>query len=501
MELAIAAAVAMAGYKLSESGQREVVQARDYKTCVDPCDIRMPDDAVRNRQTSVNQKQLYDNDFRASQHPCQTGVIGTNYPFYRSEKALATSDAYKQDRFELFTGQLETCRSQTGTYQHKREQGPMFDPATRRQAVTSSGRQAYVDSRDSADETRYQVGMKHHGSGPVNSKIVGPGLGLDPDTPAAGGFHQFYRICPDNVGAYRKNNLPGRINPGKSLISGPSNTGLMTHKAHKPLWNLEERPLQGTRATTTAAACYGQQPTSIKSDATEGYAGHAFGGHLKPSAHIGGVRGHTDDRFCGQVLNAQSQTSQMGGYRNQNWSDPGAFKHALQALPIGTVSGAVQGGFQTCDIQVGPTQREQMGFQPQVNTHVKGQPIHNQHVRGTGRDTLTTEYMTSGVASSAVKGASYGFNPARPMDKPDTCVGYMPNGVTQNMWEPQVNMLRGRNPVNAAHVNMGGMASVNYGLPGSNNSCMAKLPIVADLDLNLAKDILNQNPLTHPIYA
>lgn len=56
--------------------------------------------------------------------------------------------------------------------------------------------------------------------GPVPKINVGPGLGLDPSVPTAGGFHQFYRVLPNNVGAYRLTTLPGRINIGGDITGG-----------------------------------------------------------------------------------------------------------------------------------------------------------------------------------------------------------------------------------------------------------------------------------------
>jgi hypothetical protein len=35
--------------------------------------------------------------------------------------------------------------------------------------------------------------------------MVGPGLKLDPKIPAAGGFHEFTRVLPNNVTNYKAN--------------------------------------------------------------------------------------------------------------------------------------------------------------------------------------------------------------------------------------------------------------------------------------------------------
>lgn len=54
-----------------------------------------------------------------------------------------------------------------------------------------------------------------------NEKIqVGPGLGVDPNVPAVGGFQQVYRVMPNNVGAYRLTQLPGRPGPAADITGG-----------------------------------------------------------------------------------------------------------------------------------------------------------------------------------------------------------------------------------------------------------------------------------------
>lgn len=495
MELMILGAVGLVGYQLSQPAKRPVVPAGPYMSCTDPRSIAQADDAVRNASVDMRNIQRQKANFRASMNPHETGVIAA--PFFRSDKSAATSDAYKQDRLELFTGQLDKCQSQTGSYLPKRESGPMFDPAISRAPVTSSGRQAYVTS--DTDTDRYQPGLKQHNTGPVNPAMVGPGLGLGPDTPAAGGFQQFFRICPENVNGYRKNNLPGRIVPGKALNPGGANIGTVNHKVQKPVWDLGRMPLTASMASVTAPSQYGQQGDPRRQDATEGFAGHAFGGNLAPGVRTAQGRGRTDDRFCGTILNAAG--THTGGYVTQKNGDPGAFRQPLGAFPVGPVSCPEQGGFQAQRTQLPCTQREQPGFQPSVSGVQRGQAIRNQQVKQTGRETLSQSYV-NGPAGGAVPAPAVTIDAGIDRNKPDTCVGYMPNGSTLNTWNPQMTTARLREPDSQGFANHGGMASVNYGLQGNNTSCMNKLAVQNQfLDLNLAKDVLNTNQLTHPLFT
>jgi hypothetical protein len=65
---------------------------------------------------------------------------------------------------------------------------------------------------------------------PAEKIHVGPGLGVDPNVPAIGGFQQVYRVLPNNVGAYRLTQLPGRSGPAADITGGAQPVvGLLAH--------------------------------------------------------------------------------------------------------------------------------------------------------------------------------------------------------------------------------------------------------------------------------
>ena len=55
---------------------------------------------------------------------------------------------------------------------------------------------------------------------PVEKRLVGPGLGIDPSVPSYGGYQQLLRVNPENVGAYRLTTLPGRSGPAHDVSGG-----------------------------------------------------------------------------------------------------------------------------------------------------------------------------------------------------------------------------------------------------------------------------------------
>lgn len=69
---------------------------------------------------------------------------------------------------------------------------------------------------------RMYVSNQQNNVAPTDKIMVGPGLGVGPDVPAVGGYQQVYRVLPNNVGAYKLTQLPGRAGPrdGTALTGG-----------------------------------------------------------------------------------------------------------------------------------------------------------------------------------------------------------------------------------------------------------------------------------------
>lgn len=76
---------------------------------------------------------------------------------------------------------------------------------------------------------RPYISGKMNNLSPSAKVLVGPGLGVGPDTPAYGGFQQLYRVNPENVGAYRLTTLPGRSGPAEAIVKTPGMVGQLTH--------------------------------------------------------------------------------------------------------------------------------------------------------------------------------------------------------------------------------------------------------------------------------
>jgi len=150
---------------------------------------------------------------------------------------------------------------------HLRQPGYITEPVNKKQEVPSFGDVAfsqYVHGEPTHDfSERMYVSSRMNNLAPVGQIHVGPGLGLNPEIPASGGFQQLYRVNPNNVGAYRLTQLPGRIAPGADVTGWRSGTiGEITHYApSKTAFLPTRRPDIGNRAQGQGGAVTG---TSIR---------------------------------------------------------------------------------------------------------------------------------------------------------------------------------------------------------------------------------------------
>jgi hypothetical protein len=144
-----------------------------------------------------------------------------------------------------------------------RQPGIIAEPVNKKQEVANFGDIAfsqYVHGEPTHDlSNRMYVSARMNNLAPSEKVYVGRGLGLDPEIPASGGFQQLYRVNPNNVGAYRLTQLPGRIAPGADTTGWRTGqVGELTHFAPaKTAFLPTRRPDVGTRAQGQGGAVTG----------------------------------------------------------------------------------------------------------------------------------------------------------------------------------------------------------------------------------------------------
>ena len=102
------------------------------------------------------------------------------------------------------------------TYMHKRVSGPRFSPSDN--ATWIHGR---PDIRPEMDRFKMDIRNKNYEKPCETIFYVGPGTGIDPSVPAAGGFNAGLnnRVTPNNIFNYKTNQLPGSVIKGKLYSS------------------------------------------------------------------------------------------------------------------------------------------------------------------------------------------------------------------------------------------------------------------------------------------
>jgi len=139
-------------------------------------------------------------------------------PYYRSEGVMNTSDPVKKRLLDTYTGNL----------------GPGEGVSKRTSVAGSFGAEVNIQpglltEANRKDRYTQDISGKQNNVLPFAQVRVGPGLGVGPDVVATGGFQQFDRVMPKNVGEYNKTQLASRTNAGRgsAVPSGPQAVGAL----------------------------------------------------------------------------------------------------------------------------------------------------------------------------------------------------------------------------------------------------------------------------------
>lgn len=188
---------------------------------------------------------------------------------------------------------------------------------------------------------RQGVSNKMNNLQPIERKNVGPGLGVDENTPATGGFQQFFRILPNNPNDERLIQLPGNTGgPADAVVKGaPPVQGKLTQFPDKtyfrdpaqysgqgqggPLVGMESRPewIKMNRPTIRDQTGYrGQDDIQFGTSQYMVYQGYAdlsqtgtSGSTWKKLPHATNNRGKEDREGNGQRMNVRADPLDAGG--------------------------------------------------------------------------------------------------------------------------------------------------------------------------------------------
>ena len=216
--------------------------------------------------------------------------IANNVPFFRSMKSQNTNSMVKDRRLETFTGVNNL------DYKKKRE---------REGDAPVKGLTNIHGTTFAPDMERYggyvTNGVQNNVT-PFEKQYVGPGLGVSPETPSAGGYHQRFRILPDNVNGYRKNTFGGEIVVGKSAIDNGTSVQTATRDPQglsaDEMRAVGDRPLDAAHGHVHAQRVYSNGTASLSE-------------HNNRSQEIGCLVGAASMRGAGaHVVQETSRTSE-----------------------------------------------------------------------------------------------------------------------------------------------------------------------------------------------
>lgn len=233
MELALLGGLAVLGYELSRPKP-------------------LPDNPTKEDHTIYELNQQFERDVASRYHDPNVvrmerftqgnGVLDTAAPFFTSAKTQNSNSELKDRSLSTFTGQDRDM------FKHKVETTPMFHVGAGATYVHGAP-PTDIDRLKTYQSTLQNSQTKNTNLLPFEQQRVGRGLGIPIDQSVGGGFHDHFRILPDNVNSYRKNTFDGRVVSGKSTVDQrtvlPSmRTGMDT----KGVYDMDRRPLEPTRA-------------------------------------------------------------------------------------------------------------------------------------------------------------------------------------------------------------------------------------------------------------
>lgn len=148
--------------------------------------------------------------------PYDDGLAGVTLnpkqPFITNQPGTF-NDEMLGNKAHVMTGAVDN----PGWYK-KEEQQPMFDPKV---LTHVSGAPVQLDQSKSFVDGVMRQTPVYNNVGPTDRLLVGPGLGLDPDVPAANGYHDPVRINPYDP-SYKKNQFGGRVLIQRPPIDKPT---------------------------------------------------------------------------------------------------------------------------------------------------------------------------------------------------------------------------------------------------------------------------------------
>lgn len=373
MELALISGLAFIGYEISKAGTTR--------------------NNIKKQKININQKDYpFKNDPLTSNNPANMS-FNPYQPFIKDKGLNLTPNSLNQTRqVESFTGVNNI------DYQSKKEQEPLFKPSENIQNIYGA------PALPNDIQNRYKSNSMMNNVSPIEQQQVGPGLNTSADVAARGGFHQQFRILPNNVGGYKKNTFEGRVISGKGMTQNRTMEAQQEVRKPETFYEQSERPLMKAKAIFDAPS------------AKDNYS---------PEMTNRGVL----SEHSGIAKGTETFQSRVHGTRNGNITN--------SCLPVGGASreNAATGGYAVSKYLTHETDRENCGVITNVNdqnsgNYVKGSQIANM----TQREGTSKGYSGgAGFYNNAQSNYSTAYNADQYHKREDLQVEHTPNPGNMNL--------------------------------------------------------------------
>ena len=179
-------------------------------------------------------------------------------------------DSQVQQRMEIYTGlRQERDRASIGV-PNRTEIKNLFTPEERitgygyQYGINGGGPGLSITRQKEFEDHRKTIRLKTNEQ-PFEKIHVGPGIAIGTEVPAAGGFHQYTRIMPDNISDHTANQLPGRVTGEKWLFSNaPTSQAPVVKNRPDTFYSLcQYGPMPG-KSTVTAEMTRPDYAVSLK---------------------------------------------------------------------------------------------------------------------------------------------------------------------------------------------------------------------------------------------
>jgi hypothetical protein len=167
-------------------------------------------------------------------------------------------DSQVQQRMEEITGLRQQRDRDNLGKPNRTETLNLFTPEERitgygyQYGQSGKGGPGYEISRQKEIEDMKKTFKFKTNEQPIEKIQVGAGLAIGTDIPAAGGFHQYTRIVPDNISNYSRNQLPGMVTGEKWAMSNAptSQQPVMKNRPNKFYSLCQYGPMPGRTSFT-----------------------------------------------------------------------------------------------------------------------------------------------------------------------------------------------------------------------------------------------------------